>query len=288
MFKLGLVVAKGYLDCMGKRTFSRWPFRAIARRHQAIIFAVFLSVFFSLSGISGTKDPPWVAKDWTQWSAWDCENIQKYSPWAYYWDTGGREKGPSAFDNASGIGARRSYFVQLRSALPIRQSYLKQAQSVKRYDKLNAQKKQAFDEEYTRENARYDGSQVVITWGSYDYSWLGQSRQGALILSDGSLVMPIETKLYCDQTLVEFGTRFEHSISTCAEYVFPRTVNGKPLYTTDDKDLLFVQGEVLPFHGKAEVLGPQRVEDFRRSDSGPIGGFRFPISTLMYKGKLEY
>ncbi|MGA7784507.1 MAG: hypothetical protein WB997_07680 [Candidatus Acidiferrales bacterium] len=249
-----------------------------------------LAALLAVSGVAQTakKEPPWVAKDWTQWSSWDCENIQRYSPWAYYWDVGGREKGLSPYANADGIWNRAYYLVQLRSALPVRQAFLKQAQSIKRYDKMDASKKQIFDQEYSRDNAKYDGSQVVISWLSYGNSFPGQSRQGALVLGDGSLVMPLKTKLDCNQTLVEFGTRIEHSISVCAEYVFPRTVNGKPLYMENDKDFLFILGSMLPFHGKTEELGPQRLEDFRRVDRAPIGEFRFPISTLMYKGKLEY
>jgi hypothetical protein len=286
MFKLDLVVVRWFLVCAGKMRLVRWPFGATWPRNQAIALLVVIFVFLSFPGISGTKDPPWAAKDWTQWSSWDCENIQRYSPWAYYEDSGGREMGVSVFQNQD--GARSSEIVLLRSALPIRLSFLRQSQSIKRYDKMDARKKQRFDDDYARDNAEYDGSQVVVRWASSGESWLGQSRQAALVLSDGTLIMPIKTKLYCNHTMVEFGTRIEHSVSVCAEYVFPRTVNGKPLYTTDDKDLLFVQGAVLPYHGKTEELGPQRPEDFRRADSRPSGGFQFPISTLMYKGKLEY
>lgn len=257
-------------------------------RRGAIVFAVGVAAFVALSGIgmSKAKDPPWVAKDWTQWSGWDCENIQNYSPWAYYLDNGGRETDLRVYP--SGYGDGGFYLAQLMSALPIRQSFRKQAESLKYFDKMNAQKKQAFDEEYAKKNVKYDGGQVLISWSSYDKSSFGQSRQGALVLSDGSLVMPIATKLSCSLTLVEFGTRIEHNISVCAEYVFPRTVRGKPPYTAEDKELVFVQGAVLPYHGKTEEFGPQRPEDFRLVDSAPTGCFHFPISTLIYKGKLEY
>jgi len=260
--------------------------RGVILPPAALALCFSLAAFVSVAGGTGTKDPPWVAKDWTQWSVWDCENIWTYSPWAYYWDVGGRETGPTVFKNMQ--GRRGYYLVRLSSALPIRQAFLRYAQLAKRYDRMSAQEKLKFDQEYARDDAKYDASQVVIFWWSYDNSWPGQSRQGALVLGDGSLAMPIKTKLYCDQTVLEAG-QIEHHVSTCAEYVFPRTVNGKPLYAADDKELVFVQGAVLPYHGNTEELGPQRLEDFRLAHWGPSGhGYRFPTPTLMYKGKLEY
>jgi hypothetical protein len=262
---------------------------AMSRRFAILIagsFALALCISISDVAIGKKRDPPWVAKDWTQWVGWDCENVLKFSPWAYYLDGGGRET-DLRIDGGTSFGSRRYEFVQLRSALPIRQAFLKQAMSTKHYDKMNAQKKQIFDEEYAKDHAEDYESQIVITWAS-DMFWMEGSRQGALVLSDGSLVMPIKTELSGDVTLIERSMNIPHHFSFDAEYVFPRTVNGKPLYTAEDKELVFVQGGVLPYRGKPEQLGPQRPEDFRPASSDPACGFHFPISTLMYKGKLEY
>jgi hypothetical protein len=256
-------------------------------RVRCIIFFVAMTIgmLLSVSSIGRTKDPPWIAKDWTQWSSVDCENILQYSPWAYFADVGGRHYGPSVYTNSEGQSG--SFHIQLRSALPIRQAFLRILELTKHYDKMDPQKKQAFDMEHASDVTETDGSPVVVLWWSDDARFPEESRQGALVLSDGSLVMPIKTMMTGDFVKRNPMTHMEEHFSTSAEYTFPRTVNGKPLYTAQDKELVFVQGAVLLYHGKTEELGPQRLQNFRPGHY-PSGGPNFPIPTLMYKGKLEY
>jgi hypothetical protein len=249
--------------------------RTLLRRVFFFAF-VAIAILFSVSSVARTKDPPWVAKDWTQWSSRDCQNVLQSSPWGQ-WNQGGTS-------------------IRLESALPIREAHLRELQLLKHYDRMNPKKKKAFDEEHAQDLSEGNGGQVVIWWsGVYRTSAsMGEAReswpamQTALRLLDGSLVMPIKTTLSGGLTEYEVhiggGLGKEFHVASIAEYVFPRTVNGKPLYTEHDKMIIVSFGDVLPYKGKTEILGPQRPEGF----SPDRQRYGFEIPKLMYKGKLEY
>jgi hypothetical protein len=74
--------------------------------------------------------------------------------------------------------------------------------------------------------------------------------------------------------------------SNSTNYTFPRTVNGKPLYSENDKTFTIPYGYMLRFTGKHMRMGPQKPQDFPASPTGYQADI--PIASLMYKGKLEY
>jgi hypothetical protein len=267
---------------MLRKRYLRRTSRAFTGRLSEVLFPVAVAVFFSICVEAGPKHQPWVDKDWTQWSSTDCENVLKYSPWAYYMDEGGRETGPSVY-------VSDWVLIQLRSALPIRQALLRQVQLQKHYDKMDSQKRQAFDQEHAEDLAEGDKGQVVIreTHGGQDDLPRGSRddlrdsnpmRQQALLLSNGALMMPLEI------------TVSGLTMSNTAEYVFPRMMNGKPLYAPTEKAVSIVLGAVLPYHEKRERLGPLNPSEFKPLviPGRPSTPLEFPIPTLMYKGKLEY
>ncbi len=251
------------------------PSRGVIPR-GAMVLPIVVAVIFSLSGWAGTTPRPWAEKDWTKWSSWDCEYVFTYSPWVWYDEGRGRETGPTLkYGDYYGTEV-----VEIRSALPFRQALVRRIQIHKHYDKMNLQQKQAFDREHAAELAEDNNDRVEIMvsnsaghfspyYGNYLYSF--PARRAALLLSDGTLVIPLQTTV---------------SSPASADYVFPRTVDGRPIYTTSDKYLRIVFGDVTPFDPKHKELGPQRPEEL------PLDSYRrkypFEISTLMYKGKLEY
>jgi hypothetical protein len=256
-----------------------------------------LAVCFSLTGIAKTKkpqDPPWVTKDWTQWTWQDCRWVLNSSPWVHAdWSTGGFEVASLSRD------------VQLRSALPIRQALLRQAQLRKNYDKMNAQKKQAFDLKHASDLSDVaDGNILVdirnlsvmsnwISGDSYGDLLADPSRQATLKLPNGSLVMPIQTKVL---------KKGEYS-NEC-QYIFPRTVNGKQVITVDDSSFEIVLGVPLVRDRKTKQVVQEPFQNaswgeyFMTDDkTGKIvekgtiwfgSSLGFKISDMMYKGKLEY
>jgi hypothetical protein len=104
-----------------------------------------------------------------------------------------------------------------------------------------------------------------------------QATQVALQVSDGTLVKPIQTnKVNYPPTEIQFDATHVQF-----EYVFPRTVNGKPLYSSGDSILAIVLGTPLIVDKKS---GTVEKRDFGNS----TGGYNLNISDLIYKGKLEY
>jgi hypothetical protein len=179
-----------------------------------------------------------------------------------------------------------SIIVQLRSALPIRQALLRQIQIEKRYDKMNPQQKQAFDQQHADDLAEREDRDVVVEIinSSVNDAPAGNSnsgyvdhkadvpRQVALKLPDGSLLLPTQTRV------VKSG-EFRNE----CEFVFPRIVKGRSLISANDSELAIMFGAPLAIDKKTKQVVPEAFQPVM-----PEPGTFFTISTLMYKGKLEY
>jgi hypothetical protein len=254
-----------------------------AKRSAAVLIATFAAFLIfcgsRLASPAELKHKPWIEKNWTQWSATDCEYVRKYSPWADY---DGHETAPSE----SGNGQTEHDWTQLLSSLPVREANLRELQFAKSYSRMSPAKKQTFDQEHAADLAENENDTVRI--------WLGQLltddaavRQGyaipppvwqaALKLSDGTIVTPVEI-LAGGLTMYQKGG---------VTYVYPRTVNGKPLYSTSDKNLTIVYGCALTFKERFVRVAGQDLPPFRASCGGPRTD-EFPIASMVYKGKLEY
>jgi hypothetical protein len=239
----------------------------------AVLVALSLAAGFSLSSMATTKDPPWIAKDWTDWTGDDCSKVMQQSPWAHS-------------SGYSGTYASLGSLVQLRSALPIREAVLRQTRLDSHYDKMKADKKQAFDNAHSHDLDPGDQVLVYIANTSFDPppTQFGQAdivegptpaTQAALQLSNGAFIPPIQTNQ------VKYDAGGPWRAINQFEYVFPRAVNGKPLYSPSNSNLQVVLGAPLSIDKKTKLVIQ---EPFRYA--GPVAVFK--ISDLMYKGKLEY
>jgi hypothetical protein len=237
------------------------------------------TIILALCGVANTKtnEPAWVAKDWMQWSPYDCVYTLNNSPWVAQ----GRLATPSYF-----VSGHLSIIIRLRSALPICQALLRQIQIEKRYDKMNPQQKQVFDQQHADDLAEREDRDVVVEiinisvyegpTGIRDSGYADQKaiapRQVTLKLPDGSLISPTKT------TVVRSG---DHQ-NEC-QYAFPRIVNGKPLISANDSELAIMFGAPLTIDKKTKQVVPEAFQPVM-----PEPGTFFTISKLMYKGKLEY
>lgn len=234
----------------------------------------------------GRADPkdkgaqPWLFKDWTKWNWNDCGLVLGNSPWSHR----------TEYDPFAGNGqGYMETVVQLNSALPVRQALLRNVQIQKHYDRMDAQKKLEFDQQHASEITDDTAEKVVIIISNTSYQPpLDPNSQGpsalfyvpgpptqiALSLSDGTLIQTIQTKVLPPHSGVDV-------FANQTEYVFPRTVGGKPLYSTRDSLLAIYLGAPLVLDKKTGHVEPQ---DFRVSRAG----YFLNISDLMYKGKLEY
>jgi hypothetical protein len=230
------------------------------------------------------KQPPWIAKDWTQWTSDECYQVLNDSPWAL-----------KKLDYLPSAGPGRAFtmtIVQLRSALPIRQALLRSLRLEKHFDKLNVQKQQEFDQQHTPDLTDGAASNVllVIYHSSTEPPPEGGNnvpgrpstlfgpdlaRQAALLLPDVTTMLPSETRKvnYKSTGIDQYMNQFE--------YVFPRTTGGKPIYLPSDSFLTISLGAPLVVDKKT---GKAEAQAFQSSGMG----FSFKIADLMYKGKLEY
>jgi hypothetical protein len=244
----------------------------------AILLTLAFAACFSLSSMAETKDPPWIAKDWTQWNTDDCDAVLTKSPW-------GLNTSEASYMSTSGpkVSTTDETIVQLRSALPIRQALLREIQMDQSYDRMKPDKKQVFDQAHVHDLDPSDQILVYIKHGVLDSLGSGASgrttytepashaRQAVLRLFRATLIQPIETTVLMNG---QYGNEIQYS--------FPRMVGGKPVTSPTDTSLVIEIGAPLLISiksGRFDQPAPFQ-------DSGH--GYTFKIADMMYKGKLEY
>lgn len=269
---------------------SREHWRAVLT--LAAIIHLILAVCLSIPGAAKTKDPPWIAKDWTQWDSDDCDAVLKRSPW-------GTDPSYRNFSNfaSSPIAVQHGGIaVQLRSALPIRQALLRKVQLDQFYDRMKPDKKQAFDRAHAHDLDPTERISIdILSGGSetrninlpthseggdyyeippispYSYSSAFPAKQVALRLADGTLIQPTEaTVMHMDNFLKE------------VQYSFPRVGGNTPAVLAGQPSLVFELGAPLRINMKSGNFD----QPLPFIDSG--FSITFKISDMMYKSKLEY
>jgi hypothetical protein len=240
----------------------------------------------------GDADDLWMKKDWTQWAEKDCDMVLGGSPWTQMILP--QVNRPNFFP----YGESARTFVQFRSALPIRQAVLRELQLENHYDKMKPDQKQAFDLAHSHDLDPSDQVRVLVVNTSSGHVGIEPPRQAALRLADGTIVQSIETNEVKDIPAGRWDSinQFEH--------VFPRTVNGKPLFSLNDTNVDVLLGKYLTIDKKTKKViqepfqplpGAPKVLQMKIGSNGqptaPIQVYppmEFPVMTLTYGGKLEY
>jgi hypothetical protein len=231
--------------------------------------AACLTGIILLAALAVMADGFWDKKDWTEWSAEDCEVMFYSSPWVRTADDiAVPEPGQNAF-------VVQDSYVQFYSALPFRQASAREFQLQNDYDKASAQKKQELDASINAQFLQgYDDKIVMRLFTRVQESGKAGFKAGAPSVSvlsypDGILILPDGTQVLSVQFVPFPGTQ------TTAEYrlIFPRTVNGHPVIRPDDKKLTFLAGTR---HGSQFVANDKSDEVV------------FDLTKMMYHGKLEY
>lgn len=250
----------------------------MGRRHGVWIAGILaLAACVSLSGAAKTKDPPWVAKDWTVWNADDCGAVLTKSPWGQMVSAGGSS---TKYASTSIVAE-----VQFRSALPVREALLRQTQLKEFYNRMKPDKEQAFDQVHIHDLDPSDRILVYFANDTFEFESTPPGRlssfdtaplatQAALKLSDGTLIQPINT--------ASLGKASAYGNET--QYSFPRTIGGRPLISSTDATLTIELGANLVIYNKETKKYEYRQGGFQDSGTGNI----FKLGDMMYKGKLEY
>jgi hypothetical protein len=233
----------------------------------AVIVAVALTALVELSGAAGQKKVPWWnQKDWTRWSFTECENILNSSPWGNHI---AEDYGTSADDRGR---VTVGYSFQFRSAIPIQEAKVRYRRASNGYDKMDPEKKRAFDAKYPGLLNESEARPIVIYVANSGTPETAQAGEAELRLSDGTAVLPTEVTGKVEQ--------FGNSIT----YTFPRIVNGKPAYAAGDKEIEIFFGGSLWVDKQGNLL-PHTRAAFPFDSHSEI---KIPIQTLMYKGQIEY
>jgi hypothetical protein len=194
---------------------------------------------------------PVLAKDFweSHYSEWDNQQVLRLlnnSPWAKQTTVtqqmGDRTRGFGA-DKGSGVSGEKelyhNYTVRFFTALPVRQAYVRMLQIMNQYDEMAEAQKQEFDARFAKALAMDTEDQIIV---ALEYSTndrnagmevnrqlnqanAGVLKQSAYLISDRLGRVPI--KAYFPPS----------PDGTGAKLIFPRTVDGKPVVSPEDKDV---------------------------------------------------
>jgi len=221
-----------------------------------------LAAVLVLSAESGPQSERkfWDEKDWTQWTAYECQKILYRGPWTL---------GGGGLDDQ--YGNPQATGVELVSALPVRLARARIRQLGVAYIRpsvLYASQGTYKDGQLTLElklekeepSPEYYADRVVVRYyniGMENYFSYGDTA--VLRLSDGRKIMPLETI-----------TLRKGKLEEEFEAIFPRFVNGEAIIKPGDKTL-------------SVHIGRMKGSKFK------VGWkWEFNVKDLMFQGKPEY
>ena len=202
---------------MISRNLSTAAHRKNLRRYFTPL-AIFIVATLAALTSTATTVPVWDAKDWTQWTADDCDLILTKSPWVStaLWN------GPNAYEK----GGRSQSVAQIVSSLIIRQASVRQAQIQVDHDHMDLAAKKEFDKSAAACLAQDVSDRIVIGMDAD-----AQSDESKLAGNVEVSKRAIPLTQVADWI----------SSNPCPFYVvvvsIPRTLDGKPSITAADKKL---------------------------------------------------
>ncbi len=251
-------------------------------RHLAGALAVLLlGVAGTIVSLAARAEGFWEKKDWKQWSKDDVRKMLEDSPWAKKYSVGKSivsrglpsETG-AAQRGAAGEGREEIiYYVELRSALPVREAFVRQDQIRKKYDKMTEEERKKFDADAEAALAHDYENEIVV---HVMYSSNIQRFERALAVDWQSVPeesIPSNTFIITPRSDHVGPVRFISPKSGTLEFdlVFPRMFNGEPTVREGDKSF------------QVEFPNP------RIGDLPPTRGLvEFHTEKMMFKGRLTY
>lgn len=189
----------------------------------------------------------WVKKDWKQWSQSECAKMLQDSPWTKKWTKGEVTlsaalpggAGTSSDGGAGENSPEMHYYVQLRSATPVREAYVRQMQIANKYDKMDDAHKKAFDAQTDAYLAKtYDD--VILVHVEFGSNLQNIARDMAVYWkSIPPESIPTDTYLINQKGDHILPVKFisPPTGSYAFEMLFPRMQNNEPVVREGDKTL---------------------------------------------------
>jgi hypothetical protein len=239
----------------------------------------------ALGIVASQADDFWTAKKWQDWTKEECHKMLHDSPWSKKWSQSISNNGsklPSVSGTATAGAAGDSvneidYYVQLRSALPVREAIVREFQFDKKDEELTPDKKKAFESQILNRDYSesivfhflFETSTVTFARELADY-WQNIPPEAApsdvyLINESGNRVRPM-------RIMAPRGAGYEFEI------VFPRNVDNEPVIREGDKALRLQFPE--------PAIGRQSNNVFVLPADLAI--FEFRVDKMVWGGKLVY
>jgi len=265
-------------------------------------------VLILLASLAAGAAEFWEKKKYTEWSDKECRKLLTASPWAERKvadsevnifkpsdnpvsmnvpqegdlppidpQTGDAQV-PNPRESTAGATERQQrvemfYVVQVRSAAPIRQAFVRLNQLVQKYDQMAPEQKQQF-EQWSGKYLASEFPDTVIVYMEYGSNADGDARemnrywrnQTAETLKNFTYLIGAKG---VKAPLQQYGV--EQSERRVFQFVFPRTVNGQPIVGPEDKSL-----QVEFVHPNLRKRGEKRVL------------VEFKVNKMMVDGQLVY
>jgi hypothetical protein len=229
------------------------------RRYAAAVLAI-----LSFSVVATWAGDVWVDKDWKLWSKDEVKVVLHDSPWSKHWAKGQvtTSAAPPGVSGAGREGAagentpQIDYYLQIRSAAPVREAVIRDFQIDRSYDSMSDAEKKAFDAQSAQFLNRVY-SDVIVLHVLYSSNIQTFERQ---LADHWQSVRPdaVPEDFYL---INEKGDRFSpvHFSSPKGgayefDMAFPRMVNGEPIIHPNDK--MFQIQFVNPAVGRQAATAP--------------------------------
>ncbi len=256
-------------------------------------------VFLLVAGIIAVRaDDFWASRKWQDWTKEECNKMLHDSPWSRKWSQSISNNGPKlpSVSGTSTIGAAGDslneidYYVQIRSALPVREAVVRQLQLEERYDQLNADQKKSFD---VQAGAILDReySETIVFHFVYETSTASFGRELAQYWqSIPSESAPSEVYLINQRGDRVRPIRIVAPRSAAYEFemIFPRTVNNEPVLRDGDKTFQLQFPEPTIGTLPATNSSTNRITTPTTIFPAETAVFEFRVDKMIWGGKLAY
>lgn len=208
-------------------------------------YAAAVLVMLSVSAAGICAGDVWVDKDWKLWSKDEVKMVLQDSPWSKHWAKG-QVTTSTALPGVSGAGREGAagenapqinYYLQIRSAMPVREAVIRDAQLDRSYDSMSEAEKKAFDAQSAQFLNRVY-SDVIVLHVLYSSNVQTFERQLAdhwqNIRADA---VPVDFYLITERGDRISPVHFSSPKGGTYEFdmAFPRMANGEPIIHPDDK-----------------------------------------------------
>jgi hypothetical protein len=194
---------------------------------------------------ASAADDYWVKKDWHKWSKDEVKKMLQDSPWSRpiiesqpeITDALPHNSGAASNGSAGEDRPELDYYLELRSALPVREAYIRQQEMLQNYDKMSEDERKAFDQKSDDYLKKTFDQEIVlhVVYDSNVQTFLRSMMHSWQTMSD--TVVPAGLFLINERGEHELAARWESPKSGVSEFelIFPRLQNGEPFIRDSDK-----------------------------------------------------